>query len=205
MALPKTIVILMTGPIASGKGAAKYYLVNKGFSHIRLTDPIIDEIEQQRLDPTERENWLKVAVDMRKKNGKSVLAEMASKRIKDGGKYVIDPLRYPEDIKFFKENYDAFTFFIDAPPEVRYKRTYYNPNGYGISKEEFKRRDDREMNPSGKDKEFLPNINECKELSDFVVENDGNLDHLNERLDGLMQKLNIPLYQDEFYTEGVDM
>lgn len=205
MSLPKTIVILMTGPIASGKGAAKYFLVNKGFTHIRLTDPIIDEIEKKNLDPTDRSNWLKIVVDMRKKEGKDALAKKASEKIEEGGKYVIDPVRYPEDIEYFKKKYNAFVFYIDAPYDVRYKRTYYNPSGYGMSKEEFKKRDERETNPTGPEADYLPNIAKCKEMADFEVQNDGNLDHLSERLEELMQKLNIPMFQDEFYTEGVDM
>lgn len=199
------IVICITGTMASGKGAVQYFLINKGFKHIRITDPIFEEMKLKKLSPNERKNWVNIDKEMRKKSGKDALAQIASKKIEQGERYVVCPIRHPEDIKYMKKNYKAKVIFVDAPIEDRFKRTYYKEVPSSMTLEEFKKRDDAENNPSGEEKEFLTNINECKKLSDFIIENKGTLNQLNNEVDKIMRSIGIPDTQDESIYEDFEM
>ncbi len=192
MVKAKNIVIGITGTMTSGKAAIQYFLVDRGFKSIRFTRPILKEGLKRKYDMTNRKNWLKILVGIRKENGIDVMARYAANKIKENERYVICPIRTPIDIKYLKKKYNALIIFIDAPFEVRYKRTFLKELGSNITKAEFRKKDDFENNPSGKNLKFLPNISECKKLADEIIINDGNLNELNEKLEKILRKYKIP-------------
>ncbi|MBN2015876.1 hypothetical protein JW766_03505 [Candidatus Dojkabacteria bacterium] len=199
------IIIGITGTMTSGKGALQYFLVDRGFKAIRNTQPILDEGLKQKEDMSNRQNWLDILVDLRKKQGLGVLAKKASEQIQKDERYVICPIRHPADIKLLKEDYNALIIFVDAPFETRYRRTFLKEISAGMSKEEFKKKDDFEHSPDGADKEYLPNINECKKLSDEVIINDGSLNELNEKLERILRNHKIPDLEDTDSFDDFDM
>ncbi|MBU0976645.1 MAG: hypothetical protein ABIE03_02255 [Patescibacteria group bacterium] len=186
-----TLVIAITGTMTSGKAAVKYFLVDKGFKYIRHTDPILQEGLKRKLDMKDRQNWIDVLVDMRKKSGLEVLSQLATKQITEGERYVICPIRHPADIKYLKKKYDALVIFIDSQFDTRYTRTFLKELGGGMTKAEFKQKDDNENNPSGADKKYLPNIAACRDLSDIVIDNDASLNDLNKNLTKFLEKRQI--------------
>ncbi len=205
MSNTKPLVIGLTGTMTSGKGAVQYFLVDRGFTYIRHTEPIFSKGEEKGLDMSDRKNWIKIAVEMRKEKGKEVFAKMAADRIKQDDRYVIAPLRYSEDIKYLKDKFDAIILYIDAPLETRYKRTFLSEKGIGMTKDEFMKRNDFECNPTGDDKELLPNVSKCKDLADEIVINDGSLNELNEKLEKIFRKYKIANVEDKGYQEGFDV
>lgn len=192
----KTLVICITGTMTSGKDALRFFLTNYGFKSIRHTSPIFEFGEKNGFDMTKRENWIKADILIRKKNGLDGLAKIVSKEIKEGERYIICPVRHPADIKYFKEKFNAIVFYIDAPFDLRYRRTMLKELGSNLTKDEFKKKDDEEMFPTGKDKKFKTNILECKKYADEIINNDSTLNQLNENVVNLMRKYKIPVSED---------
>ena len=69
MVKSNTPVIIITGPMSSGKGALNFFLINRGFFFIRHTKPIFERGLKENLDMNDRKNWLDIVVRMRKKMG----------------------------------------------------------------------------------------------------------------------------------------
>jgi dephospho-CoA kinase len=205
MVKAKNIVICITGTMTSGKAALQYFLVNRGFKAIRNTTPILEEGLKRKLDMSNRQNWIDLLVEMRKKKGLEVLAKQSAKEIKLDERYVICPIRHPADIKFFKKNYHALIIFIDAPFETRYKRTLLKELGSKLTINEFRLKDDLENNPTVNDKKYLPNVGECKKLADEIINNDKSLNDLNEKLEKILRKNKIPDMEDTGVFEDFDM
>lgn len=204
----KRIIIGVTGTMTSGKGALQYFLVNRGFTYIRNTAPILEEGLKNKIDMKDRENWLKILVDLRKKNGMEVLAQEAEKEMDqndESDRFVVCPIRHPADIKYLKKKYNALIIFIDAPFDMRYRRTLIKELGSGLTKEDFKKKDELENNPTGNDAKYLPNIEECKKLADEVITNDKTLNNLNVALDRILRKHNIPDLEDTEAFEDIDV
>jgi len=192
MVKAKNIVIGITGTMTSGKAAIQYFLVDRGFKSIRFTRPILKEGLKRKDDMSNRKNWLKILVELRKEKGMDILARYASDKIKENERYVICPIRDAVDIEYLKKKYNALIIFIDAPFETRYKRTFLKELGSNMTKDDFKKKDDFEIKPTGKDKTYLPNIGECKKLADEIIMNDGSLNELNEKLEKILRKYKIP-------------
>lgn len=205
MVKANNLVIGITGTMTSGKAALRYFLVNRGFKSIRLTKPILDEGLRRKLDMSDRKNWVDLDVELRRKKRIDIFAELASKHIKGSTRYVICPIRHPADILNLKRKYHALIIFIDAPFETRYKRTFLKELGSGMSKEEFKKKDESENNPTGKNKKYLSNISECRKLSDEVIINNKSLNYLNQRLEKILRKYKIPNLEDTSTYEDFDM
>jgi len=205
MVSTKTLVIGITGTMTSGKGALNYFLIDRGFKSIRLTQPILSKGLKEKKDMGNRKNWLDILVEMRKKDGVDILAKLAAKQIEPEGRYVLCPIRNPADIKYLKKNYDALIFYVDSPFKLRYRRTFLKETVSSMSEEEFKKKDDLENNPSGKDKDFLPNISACKELADEVIENEKSLNDLNKELDKILRQYHIQKIEDQGYLEGFEV
>jgi len=201
MVKAKNIVIGITGTMTSGKAAIRYFLIDRGFISIRFTRPILNEGLKRKKDMTNRDNWLKILAEIRRKKGTDILSKMASKKIKENERYVVCPIRYPEDIKYFKKLYNALVIFIDAPFDTRYKRTLVKELGSNMSKDEFKKKDKFEASPTGKDKKYLPDMNGCRKLADEIIMNDGSLNKLNEKLEKILRKYKIP---DLINTDSYD-
>jgi dephospho-CoA kinase len=191
--------------MTSGKGAVQYFLVDRGFEYIRNTEPIFEEGQKRKMDMSNRQNWLDIIVQMRKKKGADILAKEASKKIDEESRYVIAPIRHPIDIKYLKKKYNALIIYVDAPLLTRYKRTFLSESGRGMTKDEFLKKDASECSPTGSDKEYLPHISACKKLADEIISNDGSLNDLNSQLEKILRKYNIPDIEDKGYQEGFDV
>lgn len=190
--------------MTSGKDAVRYFLVSRGFNSIRLTAPILKEGLKKKYDMSDRKNWLLLLKALRKKEDLDTLARKAAKKIKDDKRYVICPIRHPADMKYLKENYRTIIIFVDAPYKTRYRRTFLKELGAKLSESEFKEKDRKEHKPTGDDKEYLPNMSECKKLSDEIIVNDSSLNELNVKLERIMRKYKIAEIEDKGYLEGFD-
>lgn len=205
MARAKTLIVGITGPMTSGKGAVRYFFIDKGFKSIRHTKPLLDEAAKRKVDVKDKEKWINLATELRKEKGLDVLAKLSEEQIEEDERYVVCPLRHPADIKYLKEKYDAIIIYVDAPFDTRYKRTLMKEFDAGLTEEDFKRRDDEENSPTGPDAKYKININECKNLADEYIMNDGPINELYKKLEDIMRKYSIPEMQDTGQYEDFDM
>ena len=109
----KKTVIGITGPLASGKTTAAKLLKSKGFIRVSLTDELRKEVTRRGLSIT-RKNFLDVGDDLRREFGNEVLAYRTAQTLNElrkagiANKAVIDGLKNPGEIVFFKKNIICF-------------------------------------------------------------------------------------------------
>jgi len=173
------VIIGLTGKARSGKDTiAKYLCEHYGFKHYDFyKDVLVPELEKRGLEPTKMNASL-VGNEMRKEEGMDIMAKRLLKKI-DVPDAVVTGFRSPEEVEYFKEHTHDFTLvFVDAEPEVRFsRRSPLDPQ----TKEEFFKRD--EMDEKGKNMEavFL--------MADNVIDNNGTLDELYEKVEELLDEI----------------
>lgn len=183
-----TIIIGFAGKNCSGKGEAVKYLVEKyNFTASSLSDRIRDEIKRKGEEIT-RETLQQIAGDLRKEFGPQVLAKrtwgkIVSKKIE---KAVIDSIRSPEEVEFFKKLPNFYLISIEANPKLRFQRMIGRGNrGHTDPKtwEEFVKSEERDDTGDGR------NIEACIKMSDFQITNEGTEQELFKSLDKILSNL----------------
>lgn len=180
------MIIGLTGANASGKGEAAGYLKSKGFVYYSLSDILREEAKLREIEPS-RENLIKLGNELRKKNGPSVLANLAIKKIKGKNDYVvIDSIRNPFEIKALRK-LNGFTLIgVDAPLEMRFKRAVArNRPGDPETLEEFVEKENKE-NTGAFTNQQLEN---CLKAADVVIINDSSMEDFRKKIDETIARI----------------
>ena len=182
------VVIGITGTLGAGKGTIVEYLINnKGFKHFSVRQFLIEEIEKQGL-PVNRDTMTEVANNLRANHTPSYIIEQLYKKAKISGKNsVIESIRTPGEIEYLKKQGDFYLIAIDADPKTRYNRiTLRASETDKISYETFLANEKREYTTSDPNKQ---NLSKCINLADIIINNDGDIDNLNNKLDNELKLL----------------
>lgn len=180
--MPK-IVIGLVGTIASGKGTVIDFLKEKGFKAYSTSDVLKKEIMARGFEIT-RARCNAVSNELREKLGVDILAARTAEVIEqDNPDYVvIDAIRNPAEANFFKQKYGAKIIGVIADQEKRYEM--FKARGTYTDEiqtfEQFKELDDREMSQVGVHKQ---QVGAALELADAIIENDGSVSDLKEKLE----------------------
>ncbi|MFB0564981.1 MAG: AAA family ATPase [Candidatus Aminicenantaceae bacterium] len=173
-------LIGLTGTNGAGKGVVAAYLVKKGFSYFSLSDLIRDEVRKKG-EEVSRNNLIKMGNHLREKFGADILARLVKKRIK--GKAVIDSIRNPKEVEFFRRQKDFILVAVDAPVKVRYKRAKRRGREESASNyQEFIRKEQEEMTNSEKGQQ----LHNCMNMADVTIINDGTLEDLHQKVEALL-------------------
>jgi dephospho-CoA kinase len=183
----KKKVIAIIGEQAGGKGAAAD-IIRKHYGGSRLT---ISNILRRTLDSlhleSSRENLIDMALVMKKGFGKAVLMEAMLKEVEleDADLVIVDGLRMPGDPDPFKREYeeDFKLLYITADQKIRYERSVGRGEKAGESDASFK---EFQANES---KETEKYITEVGKNADFIIENNGSQEELEEKIKKVMSKL----------------
>jgi dephospho-CoA kinase len=173
------MMIGLTGPARSGKDTVAHYLVSEyRFKHFDFYgDVLLKELAKKKLKPT-KDNASKVGDTLRAKKGRGVMAEMLFPKI-DAEDAVITGFRSPEEVEFFrKKTTKFFLIMVEAPKETRFGR---RDSSDKAKKEAFFERDERDLQNKGMESVFL--------MANHVVQNDGTLKALKERVDVVMDEI----------------
>ena len=181
------MIIGLTGKNASGKGEAAAYLKKKGFEYHSLSDVLREEATKRNIEHT-RDNLISLGNQLRKKFGANYLArkinqKMQSSHVED---FVVDSIRSPFEIEELRKNKDFVLVAIDAPAEIRFERLLKRDRlGDAATLEEFKIQEEKENlnNPSGQQ------LDKCISMADQKVVNDGQLEHLHQKIDKLIKNV----------------
>jgi dephospho-CoA kinase len=185
--MTKKKVIAIIGEQAGGKGAAadiirKHY----GGSRLTISNILRRTLESLHLEAT-RKNLIDLALVLKKGFGKSVLMEAMLKEveIEDADLVIVDGLRMPGDPDPFKREYDKDfkLIYITANQKIRYERSVGRGEKAGESDasfEEFK---------ANEAKETEKYISEVGKTADFIIENNGNQEELEEKIKEVMSKI----------------
>ncbi len=177
------MIIGLTGTNASGKTSILKYLISKNFEHFSLSDAIRDELSQRNLEHS-RENMRKVGNELREQYGPSILAIMTKKKIRYN-KVVIDSIRNKYEVLELQQLPDFYLIALDAPLEVRFKRAMTRGRQENaVSIETFQLLEEKEKSKNSN----AQNIDQCMNLADFHIYNDGTLEELHRKIDHILKQ-----------------
>lgn len=187
------MIIGLTSFLGAGKTSVADYLISKGFVFYSLSDEIREEIKSRGLEIT-RDRLRETGTDLRKKYGNSVLADRVLEKImkilkKEPGKnFVVDSIRNPAEIELLRKKKGFTLICLDAPIELRFKRikSRKREGEEALGFKEFQESEEKELeSPDSASQQLL----KCKEMADFVINNDSDLKILHKKLDELLEGL----------------
>ena len=182
------VVIGITGTLGAGKGTIVDYLkTNYGFSHYSVRDFLIQEINKRGLK-VDRDSMTIVANDLRLNNSPSYITDqLYLQAIEKNNNCIIESIRTPGEIISLQNKTSFYLFAVDANPKVRYKRiTIRKSDTDSIDYSTFLANEAREMNTTDPNKQ---NLSKCIEMADFVFNNDGDIDNLNDNIKEVLTKI----------------
>ena len=180
------MIVGVTGYFASGKDTVAQYLVEqKGFLHLSLSDIIRGQLRKEGREITipaltEKGNA------MRREKGPGALAEIAVAAMAPESNTVVTSIRHPAEVEALRKAGQFRLLFVDAPIEVRYRRSVARSRqGDCQSFEEF--RGSEEAQRATRDSS-AQRLDECREMADAVVENDSTLEALYQAIDDFVEQ-----------------
>lgn len=181
------MIIGITGTLASGKGTVVDFLVENGFKHYSVRYFLVQEIEKRGLS-VNRDNLVAVANQLRILNSPSYIVEELYARAKAAqGDCVIESIRALGEVEALRKKEDFYLIAVDADIGKRYERAILrNTETDKISFEEFFENEKREMFSENPNKQ---NLSKCMELADFVIENNGSIEELKEKIKEIIEQI----------------
>lgn len=180
------IIIGITGTIGAGKGTVVDYLIkSKNFKHFSARGLLIEEIEKRGLE-NNRDSMVAVGNDLRENFGPGYIAEELFKRAcESGDNAVVESLRTVGEIEALRKKGNFTLLAIDADPKIRYERISVRGSSTdNVSFEKFLADEQREMESNDPNKQ---NLSECIKRADFVIDNNGLIEELNEKIEKTLQ------------------
>lgn len=182
--MKKKLIIGLTGPNASGKGAVAEYLKEKGFAYHSLSDIIRDETRKLRIKPT-RENLIRLGNELRKNFGPGILAKSV-KHYLDGKREIVDSIRNPFEIQELRKLPDFVLLGIDAPVRVRFERSLERKRkGDAKTLRDFMLKESKENKPDKNNQQLYG----CLKKADTVIINSGSLADLYNKIDKFLKSV----------------
>ena len=180
------MIIGITGSFGAGKGAVVDYLVReKGFADYSARNFIVQEIKHRDL-PVNRDTMAEVGNDLRLVHGSTYIIEsLYNEAKKRGGDAVVESLRAVAEVRLIKK-LGGIVLGINAAPEVRYERAVARGSETDkVSFAEWLQQEVRESNPTDPTKQ---DIFGALAEADVVIENNGTLEELYEKVDEMLQE-----------------
>ncbi|SHE99573.1 Deoxycytidylate deaminase [Desulforamulus putei DSM 12395] len=187
-----TTIIGLTGSFGSGcTHIAKDYLEKRGFKYISLSSILKNKyFTNNRKEAENRQQLQDYGNKLRSENGPEFLAKIAVEEIQKGSKetkWVVDSIKNPGEVKFFRNLYPHFYLFgVFADYEVRWKR---KKDKYQENEGIFKKDDKRD---SSEEYEYGQRVRDCFSLSDVIISN--NIDYSPGNDDQLAMEAKIDSY-----------
>jgi len=167
----------LTGTNGAGKGEVASFFVKNGYAYFSLSDVIREELQKKNQEIT-RDNMIRTGNLMRQKATADILARLVAKRI--AGKTVIDSIRNPKEVEFFRSQENFILLAIDAPAELRFERVKQRGREESASSlQEFLAKEAEEMGTDESSQQLLA----CMNMADHTILNDGTLEELHTKLE----------------------
>lgn len=182
--MTKKIIIGLSGEIASGKGTAAKYLVERHEAMTYRFSTILRDIVKRLHLTEDRDTLQKISTFMRKEFGEDTLAKVMFEDAKHDGHMliVIDGVRRLEDVKYLRELPEFKLCYITAPMRTRYDRLVLRGENaddtsktYADFEDDHKRESERE-------------ITKLEPFAQEIIDNTGSLPELYAQLDAIIKK-----------------
>lgn len=180
------IIIGITGTIGAGKGTIVEYLVkNKGFKHFSARELISEEVSKRGLE-NNRDNMVTIGNDLRQKYGSSYVAdELYRRALVSGDNCIIESLRTVGEINSLRSRENFVLLAVDAKPKTRYERILERKTSTdNISFKKFLEDEAKEIESEDP---FKQNLKKCIQMADFVIDNNGSLALLNQKIEKILK------------------
>ncbi|HWU24717.1 MAG TPA: AAA family ATPase [Candidatus Paceibacterota bacterium] len=180
------MIIGITGTIGAGKGTVVDYLKEKGFAHYSVRDVLMKEIEKRGLPP-DRDSMRTVGNELRALHGPDYFVKTAFEQAEaEEENALIESVRAMAEAEFLKSN-GALLLAVDADRRLRYERI--QARGLSTDHVDFdtwvaqERKELTSADPNGQ------NIIGVMLEADYLIENDGTLEELHQKIDEMFQAL----------------
>ncbi len=183
-------IIGITGTLGAGKGTIVELLKKEyNYAHYSVREYLIEEIENRGLE-VNRDSMTIVANDLRANNSPSFITDQLYIRAKENNvNCIIESIRTPGEIDSLRKKGDFYLFAVDADSKVRYQRIQIRKSSTdNIDYDTFVANEEREMNTDDPNKQ---NLAKCISMADFVFNNNGDFEQLNNQLREVIAKLLI--------------
>lgn len=178
------LILGLTGPIASGKGTIKKYLVEKyGAKECRFSTPLRDILARLDLEVS-RDSLVRLSTSLRQTFGEDTLAKaIAADAAKlDADIVVVDGVRRMADIVYLSKLPGFVLASVDADAKVRYERMKLRNENKGDDAKTF------EDFLADHQRETELTIPEVMSHATFAFENSGSMEKLFEQADKVVAK-----------------
>lgn len=178
------LILGLTGEMVSGKGTVAAYACDKyGSRSYKFSTILRDVLDRVYVDQS-RENIQKISSALRENFGQDTLAKsMALDVENDGGDVVVvDGIRRFPDIEHLKKLPHFKMVYIEADIETKYKRLVTrgeNTDDNSKTLEQFKKDHEAEAEVQ---------IKGLKDISDYVVDNNGTFEDLYNQVDKIISE-----------------
>jgi dephospho-CoA kinase len=170
--------------MVSGKGTVAAYVCEKYGSKSYKFSTILRNILDRIYVDQSRENIQKISSALRENFGQDVLAKSIALDVEkdDNEVVVVDGIRRFPDIEHLKKMHHFKMVYIDAAIEIKYERLIKrgeNTDDNSKSLEGFKRDHEAEAEIQ---------IRGLRDISDYVVDNNGTLENLHAQIDKIISE-----------------
>ena len=120
------LIVGLTGMPGAGKSVVVEVAKEKGFDIVVMGDIVREEAVKRHLEPSP-ENLGRIMLDLREKEGNSVIARRCVSKIEKARerKVIVDGIRSLSEVEEFKKHFPNFTLIaVHASPETRFKRLF---------------------------------------------------------------------------------
>jgi len=181
------MIIGVTGLNCAGKDTIAGFLQDKGFVHLSLSDAIRDELRAEDRELT-RENLLEKGNALRETFGADILARRTLDKMKPGQNYVVTSIRNLAEYNALNERDDFTLVLVDAPLQLRFERVMERAGESDTAVktlDDFEEAERREMTNDSTRQQLHLVIKEA----DYRVCNDGDFEHLQKQLNGILERV----------------
>ena len=177
------LIIGLAGMPGAGKSAVVAVAKWKGFDVVVMGNVVREEAEKRRIEPTP-ENLGKIMLELRQKEGNSVIAKKCVSKIDAAKeqKIIVDGIRSLSEVEEFKKHFPKFTLIaIYSSPETRFRRLYRrqrsdDPKNWEI----FNERDMRELSVG---------LGNAIAMAEYIIINEGTLDSVKAKIREVLGKV----------------
>ena len=179
------LIVGLVGPIASGKGTIKEYLIKNYKARDCRFSTVLRDILARIKMPSNRENMQRVSTALRNVFGENILAKVITSDAvsMEGDIVVVDGVRRLADVEFLSKEPQFKLIAVDAKPEIRHRRLVLRNENVGDKEKSF------EQFMKDHEYETETSIPQVMEKADFKINNDGTFDDLCKQVDGTIKKL----------------
>jgi len=182
----KKYIIGLSGEMGSGKGTIAHYLVDRyGFVSLRMSDMLRDIVHRLHISET-RENISQVSKMVRDTFGQDIMSHVIAEDARTSQEnIVVDGIRRREDIEHLRALDNFFLVYIEVDEGIRYERLVARNENRGDASKTFQEfQEEQGMEADRK-------VKELRDVSKYVLNNNGDITNLYTQMDDVMKKLYV--------------